>query len=73
MHEGPRSAEPGARGSAFFAAYYFVQGEQMYCISQDGQVSVFPVEKLDLEQTVRANQERNVEFVLHRRNWLTEQ
>lgn len=60
-------------GSAFFAAYYFVQGEQMYCISQDGQVSVFPVEKLDLEQTVRVNQERNVEFVLHRRNWLTEQ
>jgi hypothetical protein len=69
----PRSTLLVVRGgSAFFAAYYFVQGEQMYYLTRwPGER--FPVEKLDLEQTVRVNQERNVEFVLHRRNWLTEQ
>lgn len=59
-------------GSAFVAEYYFVQRGQMYCISKDGQVGVFPVENLDLEQTVLLNRERNVDFVLHRHHKLTE-
>jgi hypothetical protein len=55
------------------AAYYFVQGEQMYCVSQDGKVRMIPLENLDLEQTVALNRERNVQFVLHRRHKLTEE
>ena len=60
-------------GSGFVAAYYWVHGGQMHCVSQDGQVRVFSLENLDLQQTVVLNHQRNVEFVLHRRNWLTEQ
>ena len=59
-------------GSAFVAEYYFVQRGQMYCISRDGQVGVFPLESLDLEQTVLVNRERNVEFLLHRHHKLAE-
>ena len=60
-------------GSGFVADYYWVQGGQMHCVSQDGQVRVFSLENLDLQQTVALNHQRNVEFVLHRRNWLAEQ
>ena len=60
-------------GSGFVAAYYWVHGGQMHCVSQDGQVRVFSLENLDLQQTVVLNHQRNVEFVLHRRNWLAEQ
>jgi hypothetical protein len=69
----PRSTLVMLRGGpAFVAAYYWVQGEQIHCVSRDGKAEVFPLESLDLEQTVRMNRERNLEFVLHRRNWLTE-
>jgi hypothetical protein len=60
-------------GSAFVAAEYWVQGGQMHCVSQDGQARVFPLESLDLEQTVRVNRERNMEFVLRTRDAVTEQ
>jgi hypothetical protein len=60
-------------GSAFMAAYYWEQGGQMHCVSQDGQVRVFSLENLDLRETVALNHERNIEFVLHRGNWLTKQ
>ena len=60
-------------GSAFMAAYYWEQGGQMHCVSQDGQVRVFSLESLDLQETVALNHERNIEFVLHRGNWLTKQ
>lgn len=59
-------------GSAFVAAYYFVKGDQMYCVLQDGEVMI-PLENLDLEQTVALNRERHIEFVLHRRHKVTEE
>jgi hypothetical protein len=60
-------------GSAFLAAYYFVQGEQMTCVSEDGKVKVIALQNLDLEQTVALNHERNVEFALHWRHTVTEE
>lgn len=60
-------------GSAFLAAYYFVQGEQMTCVSEDGKVKVIALQNLDLEQTVALNRERNVEFALPWRHKVTEE
>jgi len=70
--EGPRSTLVALRGgSAFVAEYYFVKNGQMYCVSQDGETKVFPLEDLDLQKSVALNRERNVEFELHQRHWLT--
>jgi len=55
-------------GSAFLAREYWVQGGQMYCVSGDAQQRAFPLEKIDLSQTVRVNHERNVNFVLQARD-----
>ena len=55
-------------GSAFLAREYWVQDGQIYCISADAQQRTFPLEKIDLNQTVRVNHERNVNFVLQPRD-----
>ncbi|MGA8152300.1 MAG: hypothetical protein WB952_15210 [Terriglobales bacterium] len=55
-------------GSAFLAREYWVQDGQIYCVSSDAQQRSFPLEKIDLSQTVRVNQERNVSFVLQGRD-----
>jgi hypothetical protein len=60
-------------GAAFVAADYWIQGGQMHCVSQDGQSRAFPLESLDLGQTLQVNRERNVQFVLHSRDAVTEQ
>jgi hypothetical protein len=60
-------------GAAFVAADYWVQGGQMHCVSQDGNARTFPLESLDLAQTVQVNRERNVEFVLHTKDSVKEQ
>jgi hypothetical protein len=60
-------------GSAFVATDYWVQDGQMHCVSREGQSRSFPLEGIDLEQTLRVNRERNVEFVLHTRGTVAEQ
>ena len=60
-------------GSAFLSTNYWVQGGQIQCISQDGEQKSFPLENVDLYQTVRLNRERNVEFVLRSKGGVTEQ
>jgi hypothetical protein len=49
-------------GSAYVAADYWVDSGKMHFVTQGGEERLFPVEKLDLSQTVRMNRERNVEF-----------
>jgi len=51
-------------GAAFLARQYWVQNGQMHCVSADGDQRVFPLEKMDLYETVRVNRERNLDFVL---------
>jgi hypothetical protein len=51
-------------GSAFLSREYWVQGGQLYCVSEDGERKAFALENVDLYQTVRLNRERNVNFVL---------
>jgi len=60
-------------GSAFLSANYWVQGGQIQCISPDGEQKSFPLESVDLYQTVRVNRERNVEFVLRSKTAVSEQ
>src|ERR1700758_5025394 len=52
-------------GSAFLSREYWVQGGQIECVSADGQQRAFPLEAIDLDQTIHVNRERNVDFVLH--------
>jgi hypothetical protein len=60
-------------GTAFLAREYWVQSGQIECVSEDGEQKAFPLENVDLYQTVRVNRERNVEFVLHTKAGVSEQ
>jgi len=60
-------------GSAFLSREYWVQDGQIECVSADGQQRAFPLEAIDLDQTIHVNRERNVEFVLHSRTGVLEQ
>jgi hypothetical protein len=55
-------------GAAYVARQYWVESGQMHCISGDGGEKLFALERIDLNQTVRLNHERNVEFVLRSRD-----
>ncbi len=54
-------------GTALIASRYWVEGEDLHCVSQDGSEQNVPLTLVDLAQTVRVNQERNVAFSLHSR------
>jgi hypothetical protein len=45
----------------------------MHCISESGEGNAFPLESVDLYQTVRVNRERNVEFILRSKDSVVEQ
>ena len=60
-------------GSAFLSREYWVQNGQLECVSADGQRRAFPLEAVDLDQTIHVNLERNVEFVLHSKTGVLEQ
>jgi hypothetical protein len=55
-------------GSAFLAQEYWIEGGQMHCVSASREEKLLPLDKIDLSQTVRVNQERNVDFVLQSRD-----
>ena len=54
-------------GAALIASHYWVEGEDLHCVSQDGSEQNVPLTLVDLAQTVKVNQERNVAFSLHSR------
>jgi len=67
--ESPRTAIIALKGgSAFLADQYWIAGGQMHCVSASKEEKLFPLEKIDLNETVRVNQERNVPFVLQSRD-----
>jgi hypothetical protein len=75
---GPARSQPSALvvlhgGSAFLAREYWIQSGQMHCLSEDGEAKAFPLESVDLYQTVKVNRERNVEFSLRTKDAVTEQ
>ena len=54
-------------GSALLATRYWIEGTDLHCVSQDGAEQNVPLALVDLQQTVKVNQERNVDFSLHSR------
>ena len=55
-------------GTAFLARQYWLQDSQLRCVSAEDEQRVFPLEKIDLNQTVLVNHERNIDFVLQSRD-----
>jgi hypothetical protein len=51
-------------GSGYLARDYWLKAGQLHFLTPDGEHKLLPLARLDLEETVRLNRERNVEFVL---------
>lgn len=51
-------------GSALLASRYWAEGTTLHCVSTDGAEQTVPLAMVDLPQTVKVNQERNVDFAL---------
>jgi hypothetical protein len=51
-------------GGALLAQRYWLAGSSLHCVSVAGAEQDVPLAMIDLAQTVKLNQERNVEFVL---------
>ncbi len=51
-------------GSGYFASDYWLEGTRLHFLTPDGENKLLPLARLDLEETVRLNRERKVEFVL---------
>jgi len=60
-------------GSAYLARQYWIEGDKLHCISENGQEQEVPLAGINLTQTVQLNQERNVEIVLQPREAAVEQ
>jgi hypothetical protein len=54
-------------GTAILAREYWVEGGKVACVFGSGERQDVPLDAIDLAQTVKVNQERNVEFALHAR------
>jgi hypothetical protein len=52
-------------GAAVLATRYWIEGTDLHCITQDGAEQSVPLALVDLQQTVKLNQERSVDFSLH--------
>jgi hypothetical protein len=55
-------------GAAYLAREYWIEGGQMHCVSDGGVEKLVALEKIDLAQTLRLNQERHIDFVLQSRD-----
>jgi hypothetical protein len=51
-------------GSALLASRYWAEGTTLHCVSTDGAEQTVPLAMVDLPETVKVNQERNVDFAL---------
>ena len=54
-------------GSAVLARDYWVEGANIHCVAGNGAEQQVPLTAVDLAETVKLNQERNVEFALRSR------
>jgi hypothetical protein len=54
-------------GTAVLARDYWVEGANIHCVAEGGAEQQVPLAAVDLPQTVKVNQERNVAFLLRSR------
>jgi hypothetical protein len=50
--------------SAVVAQDYWIEADHVRCVTRDSEDKLIPLTKIDLDQTVRLNRERNVDFTL---------
>ena len=63
-HDGEMTVIALQAGGALLAQRYWLAGSSLHCVSAAGAEQDVPLAMIDLAQTVKLNQERNVEFVL---------
>jgi hypothetical protein len=51
-------------GTGYLVRDYWFQFGKLQCITLDGERKWLPLARLDLDETIRLNQERNVHFVI---------
>jgi len=51
-------------GTSYLARDYWLEFGKLQCVTLDGERKLLPLARLDLDETVRLNRERNVEVVL---------
>ena len=51
-------------GTSYLVRDYWVEFGKLQCVTLDWERKLLPLARLDLGETVRINQERNVEFVI---------
>jgi hypothetical protein len=68
VYDSPLTVIAMQAGAALLATRYWIEGTDLHCVSQEGAEQHVPLALVDLQQTVKVNQERNVEFSLHSRS-----
>jgi hypothetical protein len=51
-------------GTSYLVKDYWFEFGKLQCITLDGERKSLPLGRLDLDETIRLNQERNVVFVI---------
>ena len=54
-------------GDSYLVRDYWIEAGKLQCITLDGERKLVPLTKLNMDETVRLNQERNVAFVIRSR------
>src|SRR5690242_19447832 len=55
-------------GTSYLARDYWLEFGKLQCVTLDLERKLLPLARLDLDETVRLNRERNVEFVIRSRD-----
>jgi len=55
-------------GTSYLARDYWLEAGKLMCVTLDWERKLLPLARLDLDETVRLNRERNVEFVIRSRD-----
>ena len=55
-------------GTSYLVRDYWVEAGKLVCVTLDWERKLLPLARLDLDETVRLNRERNVEFVIRSRD-----
>src|SRR5258708_36406461 len=54
-------------GTSYLARDYWLESGRLQCVTFDWERKLIPLARLDLDETIRLNRERNVEFVIRSR------
>jgi hypothetical protein len=55
-------------GTSYLVKDYWLEFGKLQCVTLDGERKLLPLARLDLDETVRLNRERSVEFAIRSRD-----